>query len=218
MTRRNLCLFPDTNVFIQCRPLEELDWSEWKDFEEVNLIVCRTVQREIDRQKTRGTDRVGRRARKTNSMFRHIVENGYKVIREDGPRVKLILELSSVPSNGLKYDLDYSNPDDEIIGFLYKYKQQYPEADVRLLTHDTGPMMTAKSHNLPFVPVKDDWLLKPESNKVEKENRRLKEEINRLRKAEPQFRIKCVDENDTEVSALNIECQVYELELPRFSG
>ena len=45
MTRRNLCLFPDTNVFIQCRPLEELDWSDWADFEEVHLIVCRTVQR-----------------------------------------------------------------------------------------------------------------------------------------------------------------------------
>lgn len=146
MTRRNLCLFPDTNVFIQCRPLEEFDWSEWADFEEVYLIVCRTVQREIDRQKTHGNDRVAQRARKTNSLFRHIIEKGYKVIREDGPPVKLILESSSVPSNELKDDLDYSNPDDEIIGFLYKYKQQYPEADVRLLTHDTGPMMTAKSH------------------------------------------------------------------------
>ena len=210
MTRRNLCLFPDTNVFIQCRPLEELDWSDWADFEEVHLIVCRTVQREIDRQKTRGNDRVGQRARKINSMFRQIVETGYKVIREDGPPVKLILESSSVPSNELKDRLDYSNPDDEIVGFLHKYQQKYPEADARLLTHDTGPMMTAKSLNLPFVPVKDDWLLPPESNQVERENRRLREEVNRLRKAEPQFRVKCVDDNDIEVSALNTECQVYE--------
>ena len=210
MTRRNLCLFPDTNVFIQCRPLEELDWSEWADFEEVHLIVCRTVQREIDRQKTRGNDRVGQRARKINSMFRQIVETGYKVIREDGPPVKLILESSSVPSNELKDRLDYSNPDDEIVGFLYQYKQQYPEADIRLLTHDTGPKMTARSLNLPFISVKDDWLLPPESNQVERENRWLKEEINRLRKAEPQFQVKCVDDNDIEVSALNIECQVYE--------
>lgn len=210
MTRRNLCLFPDTNVFIQCRPLEELDWSEWAEFEEVHLIVCRTVQREIDNQKTRGNDRVAQRARKTNSLFRDIIQKGHKVIREDGPLVKLILGSSSVPSNKLKGRLDYSNPDDEIVGFLYKYKQQYPEADVRLLTHDTGAMVTAKSLDLPFVPVKDDWLLTPESNAIERENRQLKEEINRLRKAEPQFRIKCVDENDTEVSALNIECQVYE--------
>ena len=210
MTRRNLCLFPDTNVFIQCRPLEEFDWSEWADFEEVYLIVCRTVQREIDNQKTRGNDRVAQRARKTNSLFRHIIEKGYQVIREDDPPVKLILESSSVPSNELKDNLDYSNPDDEIVGFLHKYKQQYPEADVRLLTHDTGPKMTARSLNLPFISVKDDWLLPPESNEVERENRRLREEINRLRKAEPQFRIKCVDDNDIEVSELNTEYQVYE--------
>ena len=210
MTGRNLYLFPDTNFFIQCRPLEELDWSEWKEFEEVHLIVCRAVQREIDRQKTRGNDRVGQRARKINSLFRQIVENGYKVIRKDAPPVKLILESSSVPSNELKDRLDYSKSDDEIVGFLYQYKQQYSEADVRLLTHDTGPKMTAKSLNLRFVPVKDDWLLPPESNQVERENRWLKEEINRLRKAEPQFQVKCVDDNDIEVSALNIECQVYE--------
>ena len=29
MTTRTLCLFLDTNLFIQCRPSEELDWSEW---------------------------------------------------------------------------------------------------------------------------------------------------------------------------------------------
>lgn len=51
MTTCTLSFFPDTNLFIQCRPLGELDWSEWADFEEVHLIVCRTVQREIDRQK-----------------------------------------------------------------------------------------------------------------------------------------------------------------------
>ena len=210
MTRRNLCLFPDTNVFIQCRPLEEFDWSEWADFEEVHLIVCRTVQREIDNLKTRGNDRVTQRARKANSLFRDIIQKGHKVIREDGPPVKLILGSSNVPSNELKGHLDYSKSDNEIVGFLYQYKQQYSEADVRFLTHDTGAMATAKSLNLPFVPVKDDWLLPPESNQVERENRQLKEEVNRLRKTEPQVRVKCVDDNDKEVSELNIECQVYE--------
>lgn len=74
MAVRVLYLFPDTNVFIQCRPLEDLDWSEWTDFDEVHLLVCRTVQREIDHQKNRGNDRVGRRARKVSSLFRDIVQ------------------------------------------------------------------------------------------------------------------------------------------------
>lgn len=46
-----LHLFADTNVFIQCAPLESLDVSICGDFAEVHLIVCRPVQREIDNQK-----------------------------------------------------------------------------------------------------------------------------------------------------------------------
>ena len=63
MTKHTLYLFPDTNLFIQCRLLEQLDWSEWADFEEVRLIVCRPVQREIDNQQNRGNNRVAQRAR-----------------------------------------------------------------------------------------------------------------------------------------------------------
>ena len=206
MTTRILSFFLDTNLFIQCRPLEELDWSEWADFEEVHLIVCRTVQREIDQQKHRGNGRVPQHARKTSSLFRSIIETGYKVIRDEGPQVKLVLESSSVPSPELKDRLDYNKPDDEIVGFLYQYKQQEPNADVRLLTYDTGPMMTAKSLNLPFVEIKDDWLLPPESNETERENRRLKEEVAHLKKAEPQFRIRCLDGNESEIDVLEVEC------------
>ena len=59
MTTRTLYLFPDTNVFIQCRPLNEVDWSEWMNHDEVHLIVCQPIQRELDKHKNRGNDRVG---------------------------------------------------------------------------------------------------------------------------------------------------------------
>ena len=107
MTTGILSFFPDTNLFIQCRPLEELDWSEWTDFEEIHLLVCRTVQREIDQRKNRGNDRSAQRARKTSSLFRSIIETGYKVIQDEGPQVKLVLESSSVLSPELKDRLDY---------------------------------------------------------------------------------------------------------------
>ena len=210
MPTRILSFFPDTNLFIQCLSLEELDWSEWIDFEEVHLIVCRTVQWEMDQQKNRGNDRVAQRARKTSSLFRSIVEEDYKVIREKGPQVKLMLESFSVPSPELKDRLDYNKPDDEIVGLLHQYKQQHPEADVRLLTHDTGPMMTARSLNLPFVKIKDTWLLQPESNETERENRRLKEEITRLRKTEPEFHIRCLDNDESEIDTLEVKCPFYE--------
>ena len=173
-----LYLFPDTNLFIQCRDLQELDWSEWKEFSEVHLIVCLPVQQEIDRQKTRGeSNRVGKRARKTYStFFRPIAtdEKEYELIRSDDPKVKLFLESPSWPDPELSHRLDYSKPDNEIVGCLSRYTKTNRDADVRLLTHDTGPMMTAKGLGLFVAPIKDEWVLPPEHNKVERENVRLK--------------------------------------------
>ena len=62
VTTSTLYYFVDTNLFIQCHPLQQLDWSPWQGFEEVRLIVSSPVQHEIDRLKTRG-GRIGKRAR-----------------------------------------------------------------------------------------------------------------------------------------------------------
>ena len=212
MTTQILYLFPDTNLFIQCRPLQELDWSEWANFEEIHLIVCRPVQREIDNQKNRGNDRVGRRARKMYSLFRRIAlgANDYELILGTTPQVKLFLESPSKPSTELENRLDYSRPDDEIVGCLYRFIQEHPDKDARLLTHDTGPMMTSKSLDMPFIPVNETWILPPENTGEEREITRLKNEINQLKKAEPQFQIRCIDERDAEIEELKLECHAYE--------
>ena len=211
---QNLFLFPDTNLFIQCKDLRELNWSEWKDFTEVHLIVCLPVQQEIDQQKSLGKNsRVGRRARKTySSLFRPIAtgEKEYALIRNGDPKVKLFLESPSWPDPELSDRLDYSKPDNIIVGCLSRYAKANSETDVRLLTHDTGPMMTAKGLGLSVAPINDEWVLPPEHNKVERENVRLKNEIIQLKKSEPSFHIVCFDEDDTEVQKLEMECRVYE--------
>ena len=92
MPDRVLYLFPDTNLFIQCLSLPEIDWALWDDFDEVHLLVCHPVQREIDNQKNRGNDRVGQRARKAYQAFRDIItgDDGFETIRQSGPRVKAV--------------------------------------------------------------------------------------------------------------------------------
>ena len=212
MTTQILYLFPDNNLFIQCRPLQEIDWSEWASFEEIHLIVCRPVQREIDNQKNRGNDRVGQRARKTSTLFRKIAlgADDYELIPGTTPQVKLFLESQSRPNPELKHRLDYSKSDDEIIGCLYRFRQEHPDKDVRLLTHDTGPIVTAKGFDLPVIPVDETWILPPENTGAEREINRLKNEINQLKKSEPQFQIRCVDEHDAEVEELKLEYHAYE--------
>ena len=212
MTKRTLYLFPDTNLFIQCHPLEQLDWSEWAEFEEVHLIVCRPVQREIDIKKYRGNDRVAQRSRATYGRFRSIIcsEEGGQLINKADPRVKLYIEFPSLPSRDLKDTLDYSNPDDEVVGCVYRFKQEHQNEAVRLLTHDGGPMMTARSLGLEVAAIKDEWILQPENSKSEREAARLRERIAQLERAEPQFRIKLIGYQGEEIDSIDIECPVYE--------
>ena len=186
-----LHLFPDTNVFVQCRALHELDWSEYDEYDEIRLIVCTPVQREIDRHKARGNDRLGRRSRKVHQMFREIIVAGdsYRVVQESHPRVSLLLEPSCRPNPALAGDLDYTETDDRIVGCVHGYRERNPQWDIRLLTHDSGPMATARMVSVPFEPVPDGWLRPPEPTDAERENRRLREEIAHLKSAEPRFTI-----------------------------
>ena len=212
MANHTLFLFPDTNIFIECKPLAELDWSEWKEFSKIHLIVCRPVQREIDKLKTQGNDRVGRRARTANSLFRKIIQSGqdHELVKGSSPAVLLYLGGPGRPSSGLDDFLDYDKPDDEIVGYLHSFRQDNPEADARLLTNDTGPMMTAKTLELPFVPIKADWLLPPEHTTLERENARLKTTITRFERAEPRFNIELVNDEGEALQELNIEFNHYQ--------
>ncbi len=212
MAKKILYLFPDTNLFIQCRPLQDIDWSGWVSFVEIHLIVCRPIQREIDNQKNRGNDRVGRRARKIYTLFRRIAlgTDDYELIQGTTPQVKIFLESPSLPSSELENHLDYRKPDDELVGCLHRFRQEHPDKDAQLLTHDAGPIMTAKSLDLPFVPIKQSWILPPERNDIERENARLKNEIDQLKNTEPQFKIRCIDQHEAEIEKLELEYHSYE--------
>ena len=56
MSENILYLFPDTNLFIQCKSLKQIGWSEWSEYREVHLVVCRPVTREIESRKPEVTD------------------------------------------------------------------------------------------------------------------------------------------------------------------
>ena len=212
MTGRTLILFPDTNLFIQCKPLEEIDWSEWSEFSEVQLLVCRPVTREIDDQKNRGNTRVAQRARSTYRLFGPVAEGQqeFLTIRDSAPTVKLFLEAMSRTTSGLDDILDYTKTDDQIVGCLHRYRHDNPEVDARLLTYDRGPMMAARALELPFEVIRESWLLQPEHSELEKENARLKERVSQLESAEPKFKIGLVGEFGVAVERLTVEHCIYE--------
>ena len=200
-----LHLFADTNLFLQCHSLEQLDWSEWDQFDEIHLLVCTPVQRQIDSLKNRGNDRLGRRSRKVHSLFRELIINDKcRVLRDYSPTVRLFIEPSYQPDPTLSHRLNYNDVDDRIVGCIHAYRAMNPEADVRLITHDSGPMATAQMLSLPFLPVPDTWIRPPELNDLERENLRLQEENAQLKSTELKFSVTHLgsDENESRI----LEC------------
>ena len=195
MTTSTLYYFVDTNLFIQCHPLQQLDWSRWHGFEEVRLIVSSPVLHEIDRLKTRG-GRVGKRARAASTMFREMLDQTHKLVHAQSPRVVLSVEPRHTPAPDLADRLNYRERDDQLIGTVHAFARSNPSSEVRLLTHDTTPLYTARGLDLTADQISDDWLLPSETTETERKMAALEAENTRLRAAEPSFSIGCADPSD----------------------
>ena len=113
-----LYLFADTNLFLQYKPLHEIGWCQLGDFDDIEVVVCRTVLEEIDALKDGREGRRSSRARRAASTFREIVESGPQEHKAASARVVLSLYTTLLPKKDLDGPLDYRQPDQRLIGYL----------------------------------------------------------------------------------------------------
>lgn len=201
--------FVDTNLFLQCKPLEELPWHEISDeAESLLLLISPTVMAEIDRLKSDGNSRRARRAKKANSLFREILRSKTKVIREAGPHVEITFSPTLKSKIAKPDSLDLSRMDDKIIYEAYVYAQG--SFGVALLTHDTSPMLKAQRCNLKYCEIPDDWLLPPEPDERDKRIFNLETRVNKLEKTYPQIEMEIQDANGHSIKSLSIIVITYD--------
>lgn len=206
-----LHLVVDTNLFHECHKLDDpnFPWSAIGDFHTIELIVPGPVQAELDQHKKDTRPRLKRRALLAVAWFRDMLTQSQeeKVLRDADPRVTL--RLDATPKSSEHTDvLDYDIADDRIVGVAAAVAAAAPGDDVRLLTHDTGPAMKAKTVGLPFLLIPDQWRREEEEDEVQKENKRLREELRRLQSASPVLK----------VAANNIVDQKVRLERKAYAG
>jgi hypothetical protein len=173
-------LFVDSNLFLQCRPLQDLDWERLCGREEATLLVPGAVLAELDKHKSDGNSRRAQRARRALQFLDSILESpdDVVVIRDNSPRVlaRFAPEVSS--------DMARSN-DDTILLEVSEAARTQGNAAVALVTHDTNLKVKAKRKGLRFFAVPDEWLLPPEPDERDKRVRQLEEEVALLRKQSP---------------------------------
>jgi len=186
---KTLFVFPDTNVFVQCKQLQALSWSDLGPYENIILMVTRPVIAEVDRQKA-GSGKLARRARLANGLFAKFLLEDHVSIKTqgDGPSVVVSLGQDLEPSAELNGDMNYSHVDDLLVGIAHAY-QKNTAAKVLFLSYDTGPLLRAKRVGVPFQRVPEAWLLTAENDEHERKIQDLEAQLRELSSAEPKCTI-----------------------------
>jgi hypothetical protein len=199
-------IFPDANLFLQCRDVRELPWNELAQGDGlIEVMIARPVQREVDRLKGDGNTRRARKARKSSSLFRDVIETseGNLVLREANPRVTLGFPVMPARRDPLPDQFDPNSPDDLLVAEALAFKE-LSGADVYVLTDDTGPMLTAKRMHLPYIQIPDSWLLPPEPDSRDREIKRLQGRVEDLETQLPRISVSVVDREGNSIEEVEL--------------
>lgn len=181
-----LYLFPDTNLFLQCQGLESLDWSALGAYDNIEVMISRPVQSELDRQK-KLPGRVGKKARAANTMIGKLLDAGFLDIRPDAPKVRLTMRLELKYDQTLDDELDYNERDDQLIGIAHAFAAANSGGLVEVLSDDNGVRATANRVGVGYRAIPEKWLLDPEADVDEKRLNALQRDLDRYKNAEPKF-------------------------------
>lgn len=203
--------FLDTNVFLQCRDLKELPWQDVAEGQDLLLLIPRPVQEEIDKLKSDGSTRRGKRARKVSSFFRDIIlsDSTSLVIQQSNPHIEVSFPDTTVTNTPIMESLDLSRADDKIINEISNFISCHPDLHVSLLTHDTNPMLTCKKIGIPFSVVPDNWLLPPEPDSRDKKINELEQKLKKMEHNHPQIEVVTLDEGNSVVASAYINITRY---------
>lgn len=178
-------LFIDSNLFLQCRPLRELNWDRFVGREELTLLVPSAVLSELDKHKSDGNSRRAQRARKALQFLDSILNSPDDTVIIRTTPARVIAQFAPEVSG----DMSTSN-DDSILFEVAEMARTGGEQSVGLVTHDTNLKVKAKRKNLRFFPVPNEWLLEPEPDEREKRIKRLEEDIALLKRQTPIMEIR----------------------------
>ena len=111
-----ILLVADTNLFFECRPLNQLPWQELGS-DQVVVILTKPVLDEIDKHK-KGSGRTRDRALEIFGRVREMLTTSTQEyeIQASSPRVVLRRAPNEKPDPTLSDVLDYSKNDERLIG------------------------------------------------------------------------------------------------------
>ncbi len=184
-------IFLDTNIFMHCDPPDQIPWLEVFETDRVEIIVPMIVVDELDRHKDNHQHfKLKRRALERLKQLEAWSLNEPEEIRKG---VKLALEIQVPTVDFEALGLEKSKPDHLLIASMVQFRDGHDKADIVLVAHDTGPRLTARRLGFKAVELPEDYRLTGEPDPLEKENRELKQKMQRFENALPKLSLAIFD-------------------------
>ncbi|WP_105433029.1 PIN domain-containing protein [Neorhizobium sp. T6_25] len=192
----------DTNLFFECRRLEELPWSELA-VDPIVVALTKPVLSEIDKHKKSG-GRTRKRAIEISRRIREMLStmSPEVVIKEAEPRVTLRLVAMVQPDPEFAGALDYAINDDRIVGTASAIRKTGTFSSVSVLTDDSVAASTAHGIGLPFFLIPESWKRPPEETTEDKRIRELEKDLSTYRAQEPSIKVADVSEHPAQAHVI----------------
>jgi hypothetical protein len=132
------------------------------------------------------------------------------VLQEADPSVTLTFLPQLDPQREKSPLLVSSNPDDRHIEEALAFRATHPGTRTAILTHDTGPILTAERVGLEPLEVPDAWLLEPEKDERQKQIEELTRQNKLLQNQHAQLSLTARNEHGETPAALILSITEYD--------
>lgn len=184
MVTQRTTVFFDTMVFLHCVPIQNIDLVNLLGAKDVKVVIPRITVQELDKHKnTHQSEKIRKRA---SQRLKDISNwNDESDQSEICHNVTVSLLMNRPKPDSFREGLDKSWADDELIAAILEYTQSNEYERVVLVSHDTGPKLTARQFGIETMEVPDKWRIPPEDDPLMKENKRLKKELLDIQNSRP---------------------------------
>lgn len=215
MTDHTIYVALDTMVYLHYRSVDQLDLAKTLSAAAITILVPRITVQELDTHKNTHTNsKIRERARKRLVALLQWIDAG-----EVGPGVGVTFLAPRPDIDFRAHGLNAQWNDDQLLAALIQFREQHAGSRVVLLTQDTGLLLSAKHLGIEAVSVGDEDRLPPDADPIAKENQELKNELLRLKTAQPALVLRLkgmADDEDHVTFELSIPVQGSSLDKDAF--
>ena len=198
MNASKIAVFPDTNLFLHYRSLNEIDWCSLLHSSTVEIEIAPVVARELEKQKTLNPSKKlrDRAATALKLLHKHLANPQVR----DGVTLQFLIK-EPTPEFAAFRGLNLQLEDDRLIGTFFLYRDENPDTRCVLVTGDLPLTIKAHQFQIEFLALDESLLLPTEPDPLEKKNKELAAELNRYKSREPGTGEAVLDEVRTMISA-----------------